>query len=123
MMGELEFFIKFEVKQLREGIFINQAKYTQDMIKRFKMVDAKPIKTPTQTNVNISLEPNGKVVGQKVYSSMIGSLVYLCVSRQKSLCAQVLRNIYYLNSDFIKVNLPKDRIKNLASYLSRTTSS
>ena len=30
MMGELKYFLGFEVKQLREGTFINQAKYTQD---------------------------------------------------------------------------------------------
>jgi hypothetical protein len=28
MMGELKFFLGFEVKQYREGTFINQAKYT-----------------------------------------------------------------------------------------------
>src|SRR3954463_241230 len=36
MMGELEFFLGFEVKQLSRGNFINQAKCTQDMLKRFK---------------------------------------------------------------------------------------
>jgi hypothetical protein len=29
MMYELEFFVGFEVKQLRGGIFFNQSKYTQ----------------------------------------------------------------------------------------------
>jgi hypothetical protein len=33
MMGELKFFLGFEVKQLKGGTFINQAKYTQDMLK------------------------------------------------------------------------------------------
>ena len=37
MMGELKYFLGFEVKQLREGTFINQAKYIQDMLKRFKL--------------------------------------------------------------------------------------
>ena len=30
-MGELKFFLGFEVKQRREGTFINQAKYTQEI--------------------------------------------------------------------------------------------
>jgi hypothetical protein len=38
MMGELEFFLGFEVKQLKGGTLVNQAKYTQDMLKRFKMI-------------------------------------------------------------------------------------
>ena len=32
-MGELKFFLGFDSKQRREGTFINQAKYTQDMVK------------------------------------------------------------------------------------------
>ena len=45
-MGEVKFFLGFEVKQRREGTFINQAKYTQDMLKRFKLSDVKPASTP-----------------------------------------------------------------------------
>ena len=81
MMGELKFFLGFEVKQLREGTFINQAKYTQDMLKRFKLDDVKPAKTPMPTKCQLDIDPNGKAVDQKVYRSMIGSLLYLCASR------------------------------------------
>ena len=81
MMGELKFFLGFKVKQQREGTFINQAKYTQDMLKRFKLSDVKPTSTPMPTKCQLDLDPNGKVVDQKVYCSMIGSLLYLCASR------------------------------------------
>ena len=37
MMGELKFFLGFEIKQLNEVTFISQTKYTQDMLKKFKM--------------------------------------------------------------------------------------
>jgi hypothetical protein len=37
MMGELKFFLGFEVRELRGGTFINQAKYIQDMLKKFNM--------------------------------------------------------------------------------------
>ena len=46
MMGELNYFLGFQVKQLKDGTFISQTKYTQDLIKRFGMKDAKPAKTP-----------------------------------------------------------------------------
>ena len=49
MMGELSFFLGFEIKQLRGGTFISQAKYIQDMLQRFKMSDAKPKYSPMQT--------------------------------------------------------------------------
>jgi hypothetical protein len=42
MMGELNYFLGFQVKQLKEGTFISQTKYTQDLLKRFGMKDAKP---------------------------------------------------------------------------------
>ena len=37
MIGELTFFLSFQVKQMREGIFISQEKYTNDLLKIFKM--------------------------------------------------------------------------------------
>ncbi|KAK1607124.1 hypothetical protein QYE76_030797 [Lolium multiflorum] len=81
MMGEMKFFLGFEIKQTSEGTFINQAKYLQDMLKRFKMTEMKGVVTPMATKSHLALDPNGKEVDQKVYRSMIGSLLYLCASR------------------------------------------
>ena len=81
MMGELRFFLGFEIKQLREGTFISQAKYVQDMLKRFSMQDVKDKPTPMQTKCHLKRNPDGRDVDQKVYRSMIGSLIYLCASR------------------------------------------
>jgi hypothetical protein len=81
MMGELNFFLGFQVKQLKEGTFLCQTKYTHDILKKFNMENAKPIKTPMGTNGHLDLDIGGKSVDQKVYRSMIGSLLYLCASR------------------------------------------
>ena len=75
MMGELKFFLGFQVKQLEEGTFRSQTKYTQDILKKFDMENAKPNKTPMKTNGHLGLDVNGKPVDQKVYRSMIGSLL------------------------------------------------
>jgi hypothetical protein len=45
------------------------------------MKDVKPIKTPMGTNGHLDLDTGGKSIDQKVYRSMIGSLLYLCASR------------------------------------------
>jgi hypothetical protein len=45
------------------------------------MKNAKPIKTPMGTNGHLNLDMGGKYVDQKIYQSMIGSLLYLCASR------------------------------------------
>jgi hypothetical protein len=81
MMGELNYFLEFQVKQLKDGTFISQMKYTQDLLKRFGMKDAKPAKTPIGTDGHVDLNKGGKSVDQKAYRSMIGSLLYLCASR------------------------------------------
>jgi hypothetical protein len=81
MMGELNYFLGFQVKQLKEGTLISQTKYTQDLLKRFGMKDEKPAKTPMRTDRHLDLNKGGKSVDQKAYRSMIGSLLYLCASR------------------------------------------
>jgi hypothetical protein len=81
MMGELKYFLGFHIKQLQEGTFISQTKCIQDILKKFGMKNGKPIKTPMGTNGHLDLDTGGKSVDQKVYRSMIGSLLYLCASR------------------------------------------
>jgi hypothetical protein len=43
MMGELTFFLGTQVKQMKQGTFIHQAKYTKDLIKKFNMAELKPV--------------------------------------------------------------------------------
>jgi hypothetical protein len=81
MMRELKYFLGFQIMQLQEGTFISQTKYIQDILKKFGMKNGKPIKTPMGTNGHLDLDMGGKSVDQKVYRSMIGSLLYLCASR------------------------------------------
>ena len=57
------------------------------------MEDAKPIKTPMATNGHLDLDEGGNPVDQKLYRSMIGSLLYLTASRPDimfsvSMCAR-----------------------------------
>jgi hypothetical protein len=43
MMGELKYFLGFQIKQLQEGTFISQTKYIQDILNKFGMKYGKPI--------------------------------------------------------------------------------
>ncbi|OMO77060.1 Zinc finger, CCHC-type [Corchorus capsularis] len=81
MMGELNFFLGLQIKQCSEGIFISQSKYTKEMLKKFCMEDCKPMKTPMATGTKLDSDEKGKVVDQKLYRGMIGSLLYLTASR------------------------------------------
>jgi hypothetical protein len=46
MMGELTFFLVIQVKQIKEGIFMHQAKYTKDLMKKFIIAELKSVSTP-----------------------------------------------------------------------------
>jgi hypothetical protein len=81
MMEILTFFLRFQIKQGKEETFISQTKYTRDILKKFDMDKAKPIKTSLGTNSYLNLDLGGTSIDQKIYRSMIGSLLCLCASR------------------------------------------
>jgi hypothetical protein len=89
MMGELQFFLGLQIKQSKEGTFVHQAKYTKDVVRKFKMEDSKAMTTPVSTTTAIDADEEGQQVDQKEYRSMIGSLLNLTATRpdiQFSVC-------------------------------------
>jgi hypothetical protein len=81
MMGELQFFLGLQIKQSKEETFVHQAKYTKDIVKKFKMEDSKAMATPMSTTTTLDADEEGEHIDQKEYQSMIGSLVYLTATR------------------------------------------
>jgi hypothetical protein len=65
MMGEMTFFLCIQVKQMKEGIFIHQAKYMKDLMKKFNMAELKPVSTLMSTTAALDPDENGKVVDQR----------------------------------------------------------
>jgi hypothetical protein len=60
---------------------VHQAKYTKDILKKFKMDDSKPMSTPMSMTTALDPDEDGEPVDQKEYRSMIGSLLYLTATR------------------------------------------
>jgi hypothetical protein len=81
MMGELQFFLGLQIKQSKEGTFVHQAKYTQDIVRKFKMEDSKAMAMPMSTTAALDADEEGEHVDQKEYWSMIESLLYLTATR------------------------------------------
>jgi hypothetical protein len=77
MMGELSFFLGIQVKQTKEGIFIHQAKYMKDLMKKFNMTKLKPVSTLMNMAAVLDPDENSEAIDQREYRSMIGSLMYL----------------------------------------------
>jgi isopentenyldiphosphate isomerase len=81
IMRELTFFLGIQVKQTKQGTFIHQAKYTKGLMKKFNMVELKPLSTPMSMATTLDPDKNGEAVDQREYQSMINSLLYLTVTR------------------------------------------
>ncbi|GJU46411.1 retrovirus-related pol polyprotein from transposon TNT 1-94 [Tanacetum coccineum] len=81
MMGELNFFLGLQIKQLEDGIFFNQSKYIKEMLKKFDLEDSKPIRTPMSFETKLTRDEDGESVDDTKYRGMIGSLLYLTASR------------------------------------------
>ncbi|KAK6124839.1 hypothetical protein DH2020_041415 [Rehmannia glutinosa] len=81
MMGELTFFLGLQVKQLKDGTFISQTKYTRDLMKTIGMKEKSSVKIPMNTSVKMDMDADGKLVDQTRYRALIGSLLYLTSGR------------------------------------------
>ncbi|GJS98088.1 retrovirus-related pol polyprotein from transposon TNT 1-94 [Tanacetum coccineum] len=73
MMGELNFFLGLQIKQLEDGLFFNQSKYIKEILKKFGLKDSKPMKTPMSPDTKLTKveevvrlpEPKKKILGEK----------------------------------------------------------
>ncbi|GKE45685.1 retrovirus-related pol polyprotein from transposon TNT 1-94 [Tanacetum coccineum] len=72
MMGELNFFLGLQIKQLDDGIFFNQSKYIKEMLKKFRLEDSKPRKTPMSTETKLTRDKEGESIDNTKYRGMIG---------------------------------------------------
>ena len=64
-IGELIYFLGLQIKQLKDGIFINQAKYIKELLKKYNLENAKSISTPMAVNSKLDSDEKGKPVDQK----------------------------------------------------------
>ena len=81
MVGELTFFLGLQVKQKKEGIFVSQKKYARKVVKKFGLDSKKHASTPMSSSTKLNVDSSGVEVSPTLYRSIIGSLLYLTVSR------------------------------------------
>lgn len=79
-MGELSFFLGVSVKQTptNNKIWIGQPSYTQNILQKFEMQNAKPTKTPVDVSLKlIKATEECDTIDSDLYQSAVGSLLYL----------------------------------------------
>ena len=87
-MGELNYFLGLQIKQMKDENFISQCMYAKKLLKRFGMKNYDSKSTPMSTTTFLDKNENGKSVDQKLYRDMIGSLLYITSSRP-DICSAV----------------------------------
>nr|GFA61709.1 hypothetical protein [Tanacetum cinerariifolium] len=81
LMGEMKFFLGLQIYQSPIGIFINQAKYTLEILHKHGMDKGQSIGTPMATKPKLDADLSGNPVDQTDFRSKIGSFMYLTSSR------------------------------------------
>lgn len=76
IMGKINHFLGLNIRQSKEGIFINQESYKRNLLECFGMTNFSNIKV--HRAIDTRLSPS---LDLKTYRSMIGSLFYLVASR------------------------------------------
>nr|GEY96898.1 ribonuclease H-like domain-containing protein [Tanacetum cinerariifolium] len=80
-LKEMKFFLGLQIHRSPRGIFINQAKYALELLKKHGMDKCDSIGTPMATKPKLDADLSRQLVDQTNYHSIIGSLMYLTSSR------------------------------------------
>ena len=76
-LGQLKHFLGLEVDQTKEWIFLCQQKYAKDLLKKFGMLEYKPISTPMEPNAKMCALEGKDLEDASMYRQLVGSLIYL----------------------------------------------
>ncbi|GKC69187.1 retrovirus-related pol polyprotein from transposon TNT 1-94, partial [Tanacetum coccineum] len=80
LLGEMKLFLGIQIHQSPRGIFINQAKYAQEILKKYGMTSCDIIGTHLPTK-HLDADLSGTPFDQMKYHSMVTALMYLTASR------------------------------------------
>ena len=80
-LGTLNYFLRLEVTSSSNEYYISQAKYAFDLLSKADITDNKTISTPLEYNAMVTPLASGPISDATLYSQLVGSLIYLTVSR------------------------------------------
>ena len=69
MVGELTYFLGLQVKQTDSEIYINQAMYARNIVKKFGLDKATHARTPMAANAKLTYDPSGDRKSTRLNSS------------------------------------------------------
>ncbi|GJW02066.1 putative ribonuclease H-like domain-containing protein [Tanacetum coccineum] len=117
-MGELTFFLRLQVQQKKDGIFVSQYKYVAEIWKKFEFMNVKTASTPIDTQRPLTKDEEAADVDVHLYRSMIGSLMYLTTSRP-DIIVSLFELEAYSDSDHAGANLDRKSTTGGCQFLGR----
>lgn len=116
-LGLLHYFLGIEIYQNKEDIFICQRKYARTLLEKFKMRDCKPVATPLIVNEKLSKEDGSKKVDESLYRSLVGSLLYLTITRPDIMYATSMSSRFMHNASQTHLGVAKRVLRYLQGTL------
>ena len=80
-MHTLHYFLGIEVIRTLVGILISQRHYILNLLYKFGLTECKPVTTPLDRNLKIDVDSRTAVCDPTQYRQIIGSLIYLTITR------------------------------------------
>lgn len=93
-LGCMSYFLGIEVLQKKEGIFICQRRYAEEVLRRFGMLESNYVNNPTVPGMQINSDAEGEPVDETYYKQIVGSLMYLTSTRPDLMYATSLLSRY-----------------------------
>ncbi|RVX18797.1 Retrovirus-related Pol polyprotein from transposon TNT 1-94 [Vitis vinifera] len=80
-LGHLSYFLGLEITHSTDGLYITQAKYASDLLSQAGLTDSKNVDTPVELNAHLTPSGGKPLSNPSLYRRLVGSLVYLTVTR------------------------------------------
>ncbi|GJX01928.1 retrovirus-related pol polyprotein from transposon TNT 1-94 [Tanacetum coccineum] len=77
MIGQMSFFLGLQISQNPRGIFINQSKYANEILKKFDIHKSDPVDTPMVDRTKLDEDLSGIPIDLTRYRGMVGCLMYV----------------------------------------------
>ena len=80
-LEHLSYFLDLEITHSTDGLYITQAKYTFELLSRVGLTDSKTVDTLIEFNAHLTPSGGKPLSNPSLYRCLVGSLIYLTVTR------------------------------------------
>ncbi|KAG6492323.1 hypothetical protein ZIOFF_047278 [Zingiber officinale] len=110
----MSFYLRLEVRQSDDGIFVGQQVYVKEVLDRFNMSNGKPVATPMEARAKLSKDEEGEKVDPTLFKSLVGCLSDFArdIDDRKSITGFV----FFMGTNAISWSSKKQAIVTLSSY-------